>query len=364
MNTAVQDIIRPLFLGVDMTEEALALKEELTADLEERYADLLASGVTEDEAIARLQEAVEGFDAVTADLPHAAAPALTSANTAAPQPAPETSPVPSAVVPEKTDARMRAIRIELSAEDLHVGMSPDDQMHLAVDGDHQPEWQKTVSGDTVTLTIRHNAGPEQDEFANIDPAKLDRLGRLLLKVHTACRQIGSHITVFNECHGTVLIPLTWLPELSIRTASGDVTVDAPVSALNVQTVSGDAHLTLSASCASVSAQSVSGDLQVDGSAAAQHVHLKTVSGDAQFTGGGSSITYSAVSGDITLSVTGPVSSISGSTVSGDTNIHMCSGQPVHVQANTRSGDVSVSAHDGPQAAPLSLSSVSGDITVR
>ena len=70
MYQKIIEITDELFQDIEMTEEAQTLKEELTADLSDRFADLLASGVSEDEAVEQIRADLADFGELTKRFPH------------------------------------------------------------------------------------------------------------------------------------------------------------------------------------------------------------------------------------------------------------------------------------------------------
>ena len=390
MRQEIQAIIDPLFRDVEPTEEARSLREELAADLEDRYADLLASGMDGEAALAQLRDAVTGFEAVTADLPHRRAPEAPAIEApaieapAAAAPAAEKA-VPAPDRPEDGGeslpvAGLSRLCVRLASEDLRVELSPDDRLHLLIEGQGRPVWKHETSGGTLTLTIEHEEDGDPDGLGDIDPAKLDGLGRALLKMSRMTGIIRRRINVYDDCVGTVRIPAGWLPAMELDTASGDITVSAPAAALTARTASGDLVVDAFGPCRTVDLKSISGDIQLTGGTEsltasttsgdmtlrqveAPTVRLRTVSGDAGLEGRCGSVSYQSVSGDVRLVLSGPVRSVTGSSVSGDADIRLPDGQPARVAARSTSGSIRTSCPQGPNAADLRLTSVSGNITV-
>ena len=54
MNATVQRIVELLFEDLEMSAEVQAIKDEVMNNCQERYEDLLAQGLSEDEAIAAI----------------------------------------------------------------------------------------------------------------------------------------------------------------------------------------------------------------------------------------------------------------------------------------------------------------------
>ena len=63
MNSKLKEIIDAHFLDIEMNDEAQALHDELSADLNERFEDLLTEGVREEDAIEMIRADLADFHA-------------------------------------------------------------------------------------------------------------------------------------------------------------------------------------------------------------------------------------------------------------------------------------------------------------
>lgn len=384
MRKDIQEIVDQLFRDLEPTEEAQSLREELSADLEDRFDDLLSQGLDEAAALAQLREAVAGFEAVTDDLPHrqtAVTPQVDMPKLQAPaapdEPAAQRADVTGDSIPVNG---LRRLCVRLTGEDLKLELSPDDRIHLFIDSDGRSAWEREIIGDTLTLTVSHQKKDETDGLEDIDPSKLDGLGRLLLRASRLYRAVGRHITFFVECECTVQIPVGWLPELDLQTTAGDIAVRAPAASLIARTVSGDLTAEALGPCRKAGVTTVSGDIELTGQAEelsagttsgdvdvrralARVVRLSSVSGDTEFEGSGEEISYKTVSGDMDLSLTGPFRSVTGSSVSGDAEIRLYGVQSARIRAKSNTGSIHTACLETPDAGEMRLTSVSGDITV-
>ncbi|HEY9854865.1 MAG TPA: DUF4097 family beta strand repeat-containing protein [Stenomitos sp.] len=145
-------------------------------------------------------------------------------------------------------------------------------------------------------------------------------------------------------------------DLDLNTVSGDIALDGMQGNADMKTVSGD--LSLRDGVTSGSLSTVSGDIEV-GARLSGELRLKTISGDIE----------------LRVETTYPISANS---TSGDLNVQLLSGSSGYVDASTRSGDLQLGLAleeallgkrhaKGKLAggtAPISLSSVSGDIELR
>ena len=69
MNDVIVSMVDKLFANVWENEEITALREEITANCLERYADHLAKGKTEEEAMEAVRESLAGMEEVVASFP-------------------------------------------------------------------------------------------------------------------------------------------------------------------------------------------------------------------------------------------------------------------------------------------------------
>ena len=370
MYQKIMDITDQLFQDIEMTEEAQVLKEELTADLNERYADLLAEGVSEDEAIRQIKADLADFGELTRRFPHRNRSVV---------------PVAQDAIPA---ASLTEIRVYLGSDDLSVIPSEDQQVHLELTGDPNAHWHSELNNGCLALKI------EREENTGNEQKTPDSLSGWLLRTLNI---IASSIDR-QTCHGTIRVPANWRRSMDISTGSGDVSIDLPLRSLKLNTGSGDVDVRLFDGCKqariitasgdanvsgnaeSLSVTTASGDIDLNGSAKSLKIvtvsgdaelnrvqtdllECKTTSGDLNIFGEAREIEFRAVSGDVTMTLSGAVTEIRGSSISGDLNIRLSDGQFATVKANSTSGDIQMSCKDGPNAAMIALKTVSGDISV-
>ena len=68
MNDTVARIVEIMFQDVEMNEETAAIRDEVMDYCQERYQDLVNSGMTEDDAVAAVIESLKGMEDVLAEL--------------------------------------------------------------------------------------------------------------------------------------------------------------------------------------------------------------------------------------------------------------------------------------------------------
>ena len=142
----------------------------------------------------------------------------------------------------------------------------------------------------------------------------------------------------------------------INTVNGDVTLDDALEAneLTIQTVSGDISAD-NACCPQMSFKTISGD--IDGAEMAGNILAESKSGDVTLSGAFVQVTASSLSGDIDLRGTADL--VTCSSMSGDVGVDIES-LPSQLRADSKSGDCCVRIPDG-QGFTVSLHTVSGDM---
>lgn len=68
MNDTVARIVEIMFQDVEKNEETDAIRDEVMNNCQERFTDMVASGISEDDAIAAVVESLKGMDDVLAPL--------------------------------------------------------------------------------------------------------------------------------------------------------------------------------------------------------------------------------------------------------------------------------------------------------
>lgn len=69
MNATIEKIVNLLFEGIEENEETCALREETLTNCQERYEDMIARGLTQDEAIHAVVESLNGMEELLAEYP-------------------------------------------------------------------------------------------------------------------------------------------------------------------------------------------------------------------------------------------------------------------------------------------------------
>ena len=139
MNETVKRIVEILFQDTEMTDEVAAIKDEVMNNCQERYADLVARGMTEDEAIAEVVESLKGMEEVIGEFPKVKREPETSAETTG-----------------KRDLVFDAglislVDVHMISEDVVFDASDDDLIHVQYDGDELPYLKAYVQHHTLQV---------------------------------------------------------------------------------------------------------------------------------------------------------------------------------------------------------------------
>ncbi len=369
MNQTVKRIVDILFQDTVENEETRALHEELMNNCQEHYQDLIARGLSEDEAVAEVVESLKGMKDVIAQYPKKATAG--------------SSCVPECEEEGKswrfTDAD--SVIADTSDQDLYVSTSADGAVHVSCE---DPEGV-TVERNGGRIIIK-GAKKTQKAAAAFDFPEGEEISLtgILNMVGKAIRNVASnfqggkpvYIEVpegqlneieLNSRSGDIEYNSALARKMTARSTSGNVTLqpdtERTAEKLTVSAVSGDAEVHGSAMEGEVS--SMSGDVTVDG--VFETLEMKSTSGEVEFNGSVLELKASSISGDVTVTVENTtVKSINAKSTSGDVEIDLPDGlNSVHAECATVSGDCLSRVSDAGYNAAVQIraKSVSGDVTV-
>ena len=370
MNQTVKRIVDILFQDVAENEETNALHEELMNNCQEHYQDLIARGLSEDEAVSEVVDSLKGMKDVIAQYPKkAAAPAGTAAKEE---------------VKGKTwtFAGIDCLKVETSDQDIFVGPSADGNAHVYCD---DPEGLKTeTAGSKLIITGMKRTEKAASAFEMNEGEEITFSG-LLNMVGKAIRNVttsfiaGPAIRVevpdgqmkeieLNSRSGDIECSCAMARKMTVRSTSGDISLE-PVTEktaenMLVSTVSGDAEVHGSALDAEIT--SMSGEVSADG--VFENMRMKSTSGDVHFTGSVIDLTAHSISGDAEATIENTtLKHVDAKSTSGDVEINLPAGLPgAHAECSTVSGDCLSRVSDAGSGASVQIraKSVSGDVTVQ
>jgi len=405
MNDTVARIVDLMFENTEMNEEVAALRDEVMNNCQDRYSDLVSSGVPEDDAVAAVVESLKGMDDVIAQ--YSRKSRRTVEHHVPPQDREECEE------PDSGEQHLvflaheiHQINLALVNEDVALETSPDGDYHVIWDADDSPLLQARVQGGVLKIDrrpgdatrvrkdgrVEHHYRDGSSDFVKTQDGKIEidmnGMDAMLKSIGQSLKNAFSNIRVsFGDATVTIQVPeyavthvklLTTsgdidvqdvaLAELDVTSTSGDIDVDLRedqnLKMINLRTTSGD--IKVSAFAQDVTVSSTSGDVDVEGRV--NLLAVSTISGDIDVRADVKNITFKAISGDVDMMFeSDEIRDVRGSTISGDIEIDLPSGiGAIAINTQTRSGDVTTRYSTngiGPTVAG-NVTSMSGDITIR
>lgn len=405
MNETVARIVEIMFQDVEMNEETSAIRDEVMNNCQERYLDLVSSGVNEDDAIAAVIESLKGMEEVLA-------PYKKKANRHAAADLEDMEELDD----EESGERNMAFRAEeihqisvcLVSENITLEASDDDDYHVIWDAGEAPQVEASVSNGVLKVErrsgepvktkkiekVEFDYKDDMAEFVKTEEGKLeinmDSVSRVLKSLGDKIKlQCSNGVNIGFGTAGsdvTIQVPENAIPHVKLLTTSGDIDVqdvaltdlnvtstsgdididldeDASLSRVEIRTTSGDIEAVFFADSAAIT--STSGDVEVEG--CINTLTTNTISGDIDVRADVVNMTFKAISGDADMTFdSDELRTVNGSTISGDIDIDLPSGlgfMDIHTQS--RSGDVTTRCHTngvGPTVTGR-VESMSGDITI-
>jgi len=415
MNATIVKIINLLFEDIEENEETRAIHEEILTNCQDRYEDLLRSGLSEDDAIHAVIESLKGMEEMLKDYPRKKAEAEP---TATQKPVEEAAEVPAAEEQESPhwtlDPSLSPIHeircLRMGSTNVRVETSDDGLIHVICEGNTATLVTGIDAGVlsvVLTPSDKASAATKHTEFSfNLGDAKvkgkfsfdLDDLGMFFKKLANRLA------TMTADCSICIRIPQALIPTLSLDTSSGDISLSAiTLENLTVSSASGDIELDAVAArgdirlntasgdilsedlrCGELKINTASGDVTAREASVTGSVRLNSASGDIEWMGECRELDVSTASGDLRLSGTfvrasfrtvsgdaniavhsSALEALQGKTSSGDQRVLLPSGTDLCVSCRTSSGDIRQHCPSRPEGAvKVDLQSNSGDITVR
>ena len=398
MNDTVARIVEIMFQDVEQNEETAAIRDEVMNNCQERYIDLVNSGVSEDDAIAAVIESLKGMDEILA--PYKQSEELEDM---------DDDELNSKQHVIFAADMVHTIDLHLINEDVNIEASDDENYHVIWDTNENSLVKvelrngvmavERMPGDAFKkkndgqLEYHHKDGASdfvctENGSITINMNSIDGMLKSIGdSLKNAFSKSNLHINVgFGDSPVTIQVPENAIPHVKLMTTSGDIDVqEAALADLNVISTSGDINIDLNenqclklvevrttsgdieatAFTHEMTIASTSGDVEVEG--CYHNLTVNTISGDIDVRADVMNLTFKAVSGDVDLAFnSNMIRDVRGNTISGDIDIDLPDGlgfMDIHTQ--TRSGDVTTRCHttgDGPTVTG-SVTSMSGDITI-
>lgn len=385
MNETVKKIVDMLFAKTVDTEETRALHDEVMNNCQEHYADLVARGLSEDDAIHEVIVSLKGMEDVIAEYKiREEEPAQDHSG--------DTVMFHMPKFPEFTLDGVKRIKIETVSDNIIVQPSENDQINLRYDGTKETIVAENI-GETLKIGLKRISGDGDQKtdapktgWRDVFPKHEDGSFSFNLKaLGEMIQNTMSNVSIGGDGTLTVEIPTGAGYVLEANSRGGDVKVDGccNITELKMNSTGGDvsAELDGGMTLREIAMNSTSGDINLEGNA--DKLTASTISGDVDITGSFGTATLKSVSGDVELN--GSVhkllaNSVSGdvtletenageqdlwiTSVSGDAEVDLPDDVPVCLSANTGSGDVE-NRHPNVQDARINIhaKTASGDINV-
>ncbi len=359
MNETVKKIVNMLFAKTVDSEETRALHDEVMNNCQEHYADLVARGLSEDDAIHEVILSLKGMEDVIAEYK-------------IPEEAPEQEEAADHVmfhmpkITEFTLDGVKRIKIETVSDHIIVQPSENDQINLRYDGTKETIVAENI-GDTLKIGLKkifvdgeQNTEAPKTGWRDVFPKHEDGSFSFNLKaLGEMIQNTMSNVNLGGDGTLTVEIPTGAEYVLEVNSRGGDVRVNgcSNITELRMNSTGGDVNADLPGGLTlrEIMMNSTSGDINLEGNA--DKLTASTMSGDVDINGSFGTATLKSVSGDVEL--TGSFRNLQANSVSGDVTVETENDGEQDMRINSVSGDVEV---DLPGDVPVCLSNatVSGD----
>ena len=377
MNATIEKIIGLLFEDLEDSEEVRAIHEEICTNCQERYEDMLAMGMSQDEAIGSVVESLSGMEEMLRPYPRKKAQQEITDEEA--DECDEEKPHFEIDLSHTPVSEVRLLH--MGSTDIELCESMDGLLHI--DCDDCTPLSVNVQDGLLTVSLKNSSRSQSTDecpaassaMAGVQYAGgaskgfLDNLfsnlfrgfnfsvggGTLKMSLPAALRPTIK----IDASSGNLAVSNLELNELHIATASGDIRLDdLVVQAVKCSSSSGDislSHLTVD----HLQLTSVSGDIHAQRVSSAFETRLSTTSGDVRWEGDSPVFAVNTISGDIDHA-SGIFADLHFKTVSGDVSIDVLGGALIAVDGKTTSGDVRLRLPSD-QRCCFKCHSISGDI---
>lgn len=378
MNATVERIVELLFEDLEMSDEVAAIKDEVMNNCQERYDDMMAAGMSEDDAIGAVIESLKGMEDMLAEYPKKTAEAMDTQSGSE-------DGVCRLVFPASD---FRQIDIHMTYQDVKIERSSDALVHVEFSEDSpfmvensgrvlKINYVERLRKTGAKVKFVHN----KRTFAFQGDANINSIGDLFDALKNFKFSIGTdfdnelRISIPDQCieelhvytaSGEVEAEDIAVGKLFVSTASGEIKVDlcddVMAKQVELKTASGDVEAVLMAQQASI--QSISGDVSLEGRI--KEAGMSSVSGDLTVRADLQQLNFKTVSGDADILLdSDEINAVQGKTTSGDVRMRMPHNVRAEIQAYSRSGDVRCSRNDdGEKTARVEIHTVSGDVNIR
>ncbi|MGN0745599.1 MAG: DUF4097 family beta strand repeat-containing protein [Aristaeellaceae bacterium] len=342
MNATVQRIVELLFEDLELSAEVQAIKDEVMNNCQERFEDLLAQGLSEDEATGAVVESLKGMEEVLAQYPRKIVEHACGVEDGE-----------GLVFPA---AGLRSVKVNLFSEDVTIEPSDDSSVHVIYDREQMPDINVRMEGGCLTVS-REGEHKQKKwhafEGENVTINSFSDLGKLFRNLHVV-------VNLGNDGKITLALPVGCAPDLDVRTLSGDISLEnVAAGEVTVNSTSGDISVD-GVEATVLTASTTNGEVNVElpDEVELARAELRTTSGDVEARLNARRCKVQSMSGDV--SVEGRIGEAEVGSVSGDVNLRADLEQ---VNVKSVSGDVDVTCDSG-ELREITAQSTSGDVHIR
>lgn len=322
MNKTVQRIVEILFQDAAESEEVQATRDEVMANCQEHFEDLMARGLTEDEAIAEVIESLRGMEDVVKQYPKQAE-GYTAFSGA--------------------DRPVTRIEAEVNCWDVEIRPSAQNRIDVQVDGQHADLIGIDFDNDgTLRISCREQTDTQQQPTPDPDSMRWDSFSDFMRNIGTLASSVMKRSATMLG-GGTIHIEAPQsLVEVKHRASSGNLEVQGlSLERLVSTSTSGDLRAECAGDMKEIVLESTSGNVEVTGGGTAQYLKASSTSGDVDLHLNVRRAEVTSMSGDLEL--TGSCGQLSLSTISGDADVFCTNARFGVLNAKTVSGDLTIDA---------------------
>lgn len=333
MNATVARIVEIMFQNTEMSDEVMALKDEVMNNCQERYQDMIARGMDEDEAIAAVVDSLKGMEEVIAEYPKKQ----------------DAFPFDDEDDEDDTERdlvfspqQVKRVSVLLTSDDINFEASDDGLIHVYYDKEDMPNLVVAAAGDTLKIERDNKAEVKMEKNQSMEG--IDHEWNSFSELMNGLKRMMGSIKVNVQYGGggevTIALPEEYAIGVEIRATSGDVDIDGVnVNDILVETTSGDVGIALDEEVqpAQIRVKGSSGDVDVE--ASTPMLTIQTVSGDVEYNGDCPDISVTTVSGD--ADIDGAMRQVNLKSVSGDIDLRVENDTLQNVNCNTTSGDLTI-----------------------
>ncbi|MDD2648822.1 MAG: DUF4097 family beta strand repeat-containing protein [Eubacteriales bacterium] len=370
MNETVRKMIELLFQNTEMNQEAQALHDELMANCQERFSDLVAQGHTADDAIGCVMDSLKGMEDVISQYPRKQAQVKVKLGIDIDDDNEDGSAQASKSY-EFAAAEVEEVYYDSRSIDLVCDASSDNLVH--VDCGEVKNVDVSLENGKLRI-VKNKIETRSFNFNNLNLSNLIGFGKLFASEFGGDGEIRVSLPAdkafgmeLHSTSGDFSVQGVALTQISADTTSGDIqlvpSISMKLSNAKLNTASGDVIMELAAT--QINAKTMSGEIKAH--CECDSLNIVSVSGDVKFKGHANEINAKSVSGDVKLRNLGnELTNVSATSTSGNVRVKLPADiGAVELHAKSLSGNVRNAFKDcaGAVSVVVRASTVSGNVEV-